>query len=320
MQFRSTRLIVVIALAVSSTVGAAACGKYSISNLRAIRSFKEANELYKKSDFRGAAQEYEAALRYNPDFFGSTYFFLGNCYDSLYKPTKKGDPENDALLTKAATNYELAIQKTKPTDPEGEKFRKLSYQFLIAVYGKEKLDDIDKAEKWAKDLIQQDPNDPSSYVALGKLYEDSGRTDEAEAQFMKAIDVKQGDAGLYAVLAGFYNRKGDFEKTMEAWNMRAKVEPNNPEAWQTIASYYQEKAYKDATLPPAKAKEYTMAGLAAVDKALALNPNYYEALTYKNILLRQQARLEKDPKLQKQLLDQADAYLKKALEAQKKSK
>jgi tetratricopeptide (TPR) repeat protein len=320
MQFRSTRLVVAIALTVSAAIGASSCGRYSLSNFRAMKAYKDANELYKKNDFRGAAAGYEEVLRLNPDFFGSTYFFLGNSYENMYKPAHKGEAENDGYLTKAAANYELAVQKTKPTDPDGQKYRIYSYQYLIEVNGKDKLNDVNKAEAFAQALIKEDPNEPTSHLALGKLYEDAGRYEEAEVEFKKAIDVRPNDAALYASLAGFYNRKGDFEKTMEAWTMRAKQEPNNPEAWQTIASYYQEKAYKDTTLPPAKAKQYTMLGLEAVDKALALNPKYFEALSYKNILLRQQARFEKDPKVQKQLMDQADEFYKKAMDAQKNQK
>ena len=42
---------------------------------------------------------------------GSAYFFLGNSYDNLYKPSKKGDAENDALLTKAVNNYQRGAEK-----------------------------------------------------------------------------------------------------------------------------------------------------------------------------------------------------------------
>ena len=320
MQFRSTRLVVAIALTVSAAIGASSCGRYSLANFRAMKAYKDANELYKKNDFRGAAAGYEEVLRLNPDFFGSTYFFLGNSYENLYKPAHKGEPEYDAYLAKAAANYEMALQKTKPTDPDGQKYRIYSYQYLVEVNGKDKLNDISKAEAFAQALVKEDPNEPSSYVALGKLYEDAGRFDEAEAQFKKAIDTRPNDAGLYATLAGYYNRQGQFEKTMEAWNMRAKQEPTNPEAWQTIASYYFDEAFHDTRLTPAKAKEYVLLGLEAVDKALALNANYFEALSYKNILLRQQARYEKDPKKQKELMDEAEIYYKKANDANKTQK
>jgi hypothetical protein len=59
------------------------------------------------------------------------------------------------------------------------------------------------------------------------------------------------------------------------------------------------------------------AGLDEVDKALALKPDYFEALTYKNLLLRSQALLEKDPAKQQQLIKQADQLRDKAQELQK---
>ena len=38
-----------------------------------------------------------------------------------------------------------------------------------------------------------------------------------------------------------------------------------------------------------------MDGLAAVNKALEIKPDYVEAMTYKGLLLRTQALIEKDP-------------------------
>ena len=39
------------------------------------------------------------------------YFFLGNSYDNQYKPARKGEADNDALLTKAIENYKLAAER-----------------------------------------------------------------------------------------------------------------------------------------------------------------------------------------------------------------
>jgi hypothetical protein len=61
-----------------------------------------------------------------------------------------------------------------------------------------------------------------------------------------------------------------------------------------------------------------MKGLEMEDKALGLNPEYMEAMTYKNILLRMEANTEKDKKKQDDLLKQADELRNKALELQKK--
>jgi len=136
--------------------------------------------------------------------------------------------------------------------------------------------------------------------------------------FQKAIDVKPNDASSYLVLAGYFIRQGMFEKCMTALEMRAKIEPNNPEAWHTMATYYWEKAWKDLKLPIATKKDYVAKGIAADDKALALNGEYVEALTYKNILLRIEAGMEKDPAKQKDILKQADDLRDKAIDLQKK--
>ena len=41
--------------------------------------------------------------------------------------------------------------------------------------------------------------------------------------------------------------------------------------------------------------QFVMDGLDAVNKALKIKPDYIEAMTYKGLLLRTQALVEKDP-------------------------
>ena len=297
---------------------AAGCGKYSINNLRATQAFQTGNVQYQQSNWQAAIREYDRAVMLNPDF-GYAYFFLGNCYDNLFKPTKRGDPANDANLDKAVANYKLAIEKLKGSkEPSAPKILKLSYQYLIAAYGTDKLNDIEKAVPVAQDLISTEPNDPTNYQALAKLYEENGLYDEAEANFKKAIEVKPNDPLAYEVLAGYYSRQGDFEKSMAALQSRADMEPKNPEAWHTLGARYSEETLKNSHLSKDTARGYVMKGLDAEEKALELNPEYFEALTYKNILLRQQALYEKDPAKQKQLLAEADTIRNKALDVQKK--
>ena len=43
-------------------------------------------------------------------------------------------------------------------------------------------------------------------------------------------DAKPTDPAGYMQLAGYYNRQGEFDKTIEALEQRADLEPNNPEA------------------------------------------------------------------------------------------
>lgn len=320
MHFR-TRFARGAVLALGLTVGlgsVAACGRYSINNLRAVKAFKDGTEAYKKSDFPTASEKFEESVKYLGDQ-GIVYFFLANSYDQQWKPSRKGEPANDALMEKAVQNYQMAIDKLNGDTENDKKYRQYSYEYLIACYGPEKLNDFDKAEPIAKKLIELAPNDPVNYQALGKMYEDQGRYDEAEAMFKQAVSVKPDDPSVYTALAGFENRQGRFEETMAALEQRTKYEPNNPEAYHYMATFYTDEIQKDFRLPKAQQRIYALKGIAAEDKALALNPNYAEAMIYKNILLRQQANTEKDPALQKALIAQAEELRTKGIAIQKKA-
>src|SRR5258708_35878082 len=95
-------------------------------------------------------------------------------------------------------------------------------------------------------------------------------------------------------LAGYYNRQGRFDKTIEALEERATKEPNNPEAFYTIATYYWDEAYRDFKLKEAEKRDFVAKGTTAVDHALQLKPDYVEAIVYKGLLMRSRALLEKD--------------------------
>jgi len=316
----SYRLIRTGALVAAVGLTLAGCGRYSISNIRALKAFGDANKLYQRTDYAAAVLRYQDVIQLDPQapIKGFAYFFLGNSYDNQYKPSKKGDPANDANLPKAVENYKLAIENLSGNEPREPEMRKLAFEYLIAAYGTDKLNDLAQAEPVAQQLIAMEPNEPTNYEALGKLYEEAKRMDDAERSFKKAVEVKPGDGSSYVTLAGFYNRQGNFPKTMEALAGRAQAEPNNPDAWHTMAAYYWDETYRDGRLTPQVKKDYIDKGIAADEKALAINPDYAEAMVYKGILLRAKALTIKDPAQQKALIDEADKLKEKALEIQKK--
>lgn len=315
MQFRLARMVVVVVgLAVATT----ACGKYSLGSIRSLKAFKDGAALYAKGDYPGAAEKFQESITHNPDF-GFSYFYLGNSYDNMYRATRAGDPENDALLPRAAENYRLAIDKLADSEePQAAQFRKLSFEYLIAVYGADKLDDFSKAEPVAKELIEYEPNEPGNYHLLARLYEDQGDIEQAEATFRRAIEVRPDSPLSYQLLAHFYNRQGEFDKTMEAFQQRAELEPNNPEAWHTMGTFYYEKVYLDQAVERPQAIEYIEAGVAAEDRALSINPDYYEAVTYKAMLMGLRASKETTRAAQEKYLAEAEALRERAVEIQNK--
>src|SRR5882672_10149917 len=306
-----------ILFAVVVAVGVAATGCSQYNGLKAKRTFRDANGLYQSSDFKGAAAKYEQVVALdqgtlNKFYLTPAFFFLANSYDNLYRGAKKGDPTNDAYMTKAVEYYKKDAELD--ADP---KMKKLSLQYLVAAYGPDKLNDPTQQEPILQQMIQVDPTDPANYFYLANIYEQNGDYEKAEQQFLKAKEMKPNDSTVYTTLAAFYDRQGEFEKTINALNERAQHEPNNPEAHHVIATYYWNEAYKNFKLSEADKKKYIQSGLDEVDKALALKPDYFEALTYKGLLLRSEALLEKDPAKQQALLKQADQLRDKAQELQK---
>ena len=307
-------------LALIAGMGVAAAGCAQIGQIKAMKAFKDGNKLYASNDFRGAVTKYEEAVAADPagelnscgTSPGCVYFFLANSYDNLYRPARKGEPTNDSNLTKAVENYKLASEKI--TDPT---MRTRSLEYLVAAYGPDKLNDPTMAEPIIKQMIQLSPTEPSNYFMLARLYQDSGEYELAEQTLMQARDSKPNDPAVYLQLANFYNSQGDFEKTIQYLNERIKIEPNNPEAHYTVATYYWDKANRDFRLSDKEKIQYVMDGLGSVDKAIGIKSDYMEAIAYKNLLLRLQANLEKDPKKQQALLKEADELRDKATELRK---
>src|SRR4051812_30389466 len=222
-------------LVCGASLAATGCGKYSWSTLSAVKSFKDGNVEYARKDWKKAAEKYEEVVKHDDAVqkypqLQTAYFFLANSYDQLYKPAKQGDAANDAYIQKAIDNYRKAADKNSD-----KQWKKSSLEYLAAAYGSDKLNDAAKAEPIYKEIIALDPQEPTNYMALAKLYEDSGRYDDAEAQYAKAKEVKPNDTSVLAAEAGFYNRQGDFPKTIVALEKVTELEPNNPEGYHRVA-------------------------------------------------------------------------------------
>lgn len=298
-------------------LSAALVGCSQLGVVQAQRSFKAANAAYQQQDYKKASDLYEEAIKENPNL-NEAYFFLANSYDNQFKPSRRGTPENDALLDKAVQNYQLAAERLSAGATEDQKkLAKLSLEYLQAAYGADKLNDPAKAEPIVQRMIQLEPGEPSNYFVLAKIYEDAGAYPEAEQTLMNAKNAKPSDPAVYMTLAGYYNRQGQFDKTIDALEQRAKVEPNNPEAFQTIAAYYWDETRGDPSLNEATKKGYVQKGVEAADKALSLKTDFVEAMTFKGLLLRQQALLEKDPAKQQSLIKEGTALGDKANELRK---
>ena len=311
---RNVARLAVIALA---AIPLSACTFFE--ELGAIRTFKDANVNYQRALYAEAIENYEEVLAVIDASEGQSelaqnltpaYFYIGNSYDSLYKPGGQ-DAENVHNLDEAIRYYELAVERIQ--DPS---LKLLSMQYLVAAFGPDKANDPSRSEPVLRAMILDDPENPDNYFRLAQLYEEAGLFEDAELIYQAVQSFRTDDPVVYLQLAGFYNRAGEFDLTIEALEERAKIDSDNPEAYYTISTFYWEKAFRDFRVTLDEKREYVAAGLEASDRALALNDRYVDALIYKNILLRMQANDTEDLDEQEALIAEADELREMAEELQ----
>ena len=193
----------------------------------------------------------------------------------IYQGILQRTPDDWLANYLTAMSY-IALYKpgsTHPKDKEYETKGIAAFEKLLTL----KAPDADQAEKVKK-----------YYLAF---LDSSGQPDRAitflEQELSKQPDSKE----LISTLAGMYQKKGDVQNWLLYLDKRAQLEPDNKEAWYSIAVACWARSYHGGMTVAQEEREQVVArGLAAADKALALDKNYLDAITYKNLLYREQAK------------------------------
>jgi tetratricopeptide (TPR) repeat protein len=205
------------------------------------------------------------------------------------------------------------------------------------------------AAQFFEKALEEDPSFEIARLYLATSYMSQyvpGSTDpKSEKMALKAIDTfkdiaEKGDKlenkknSMIAIAGLYYNLK----RTKESKDWCYKVinlDPNSAEAYYRIAVVdYDSVADQtgvsgegvDLMTPDAKktAKEAIDEGLQCLDKATALQPNYWDAMEYQNYLWREKAKFESDEKIKQGLVRKADELsikvVKMKLEAQREER
>jgi TonB family protein len=138
-----------------------------------------------------------------------------------------------------------------------------------------------------------------------------------ERDLRAAIATGTATKDVYLELAGLLNRQNRFDAAVEALRAAAALEPGLAEPQHRIAMAFLDKARGDNALTVEQKRSYIRQGLEAEDRAVALQPDYVDAIMNKVLLLRLQANGSTDPIEQKRLVDEADALFRRAYEMQR---
>ena len=238
------------------------------TSLKAQKAYKDANDLYKGSDWKGAAARYEYVLAARSRPRRGLLLPRQQLRQPLQARRAPARPQNDAYIQKAIENYRKAAEQDK--NPE---MKKLALQYLVAAYGPDKLNDPDpgRADRPAADRRRIRTSRPTT-SRCRRCTKTPAATRKPRQALLKAREIKPNDPGVYTTISGFYNRQGEFDKTMEALHKAADLEPNNPQGApagrRPTTTRRQQGSSSDRRRRSANTR---MKGIEASDKALALN-------------------------------------------------
>jgi len=213
--------------------------------------------------------------------FGLPYYDTALCYMALYKPGSKHPKDQEYL--QGAVDYFNRFLRFEPNNEDAK-------NFLMTVY------------------------------MQGERY------DDAAAFFEKELKAKQGNpqaaSQLMQRLGMIYAKKGDFETSLDWYKKRAELDKNSPEALYTIGVLCWDKVYhQGANLDNEKRSQLIEMGLDYLNRAVSMKVDYFEAVSYVNLLYREKGKLAQ---LTGNLEDvakyneEADKNLKLALEMRKR--
>ena len=234
---------------------------------------------------------------------------------------KKGNEYFKATQYQAALASYQEAQRLDPGEKKLDKFIGLAYMALYQP-GSKHQKDIEFANNAIKHLqayLQAYPNDRKTREYLVSMYLALDRYDDAIAFYQDLVKQDPKDGKAMSSLAAMYFKKGDFQNGLEWEKKRAALDPNNPEPFVMIGVQAWDRAYHYPDLPPEIRGKIVGDGMEALETALKLKPDNFDALTYMNLLYREKAKIEIDDVKKQELIALAEKYREQALELRKKS-
>jgi tetratricopeptide (TPR) repeat protein len=170
--------------------------------------------------------------------------------------------------------------------------------------------------------LKKRPDDRIARDALINMYLNANRTSQAIDYFRNYLNGHPADLEAVKSIATLYAKQGDFNESLNWYQKITLIDSQNPEAFYIYGVVCYEKVAKN---PPADDNEKMAIiekGKAALQRAIDMKPDYFEAMAYLNLLWRQQALLDAktDPVKAQADVAQADAIRNRAIEIINKKK
>jgi len=189
----------------------------------------------------------------------------------------------------------------------------------------------ENAVNYFKQAVELDPDLTTAEIYLATAYSQQyipgGRSEDnnknaqlAIETFNKVLSRDPNNVNAIAGLASIHQNTNQFQKAHDYYMKYAQLDSTNPVPFYAIGSVDWIIVY-DKNHPPPEEEQNKLIdeGIQNLDKALALNPDYDDAMTYKNLLYREKSRLAANDADKKKYTDLADEWFNKSLETRKKN-
>jgi len=204
-----------------------------------------------------------------------------------------------------------ALQRAVDLDPNNVTARlylatALMSQYIPGAQSPENLELARQAEAEFRRVLDAQPNNTTALASLASLTFQQAKLADSASWYEKLIAADPQNKEAYYSLGVI-----DWQKWYPAW-MRARsdlgMRPEQPGPLTDTAVRQRLKQQYSATIEH---------GISNLENALHLDPQYEDAMTYMNLLIRERADLADSPEQYRREIKEADEWVQKALDTKK---
>jgi len=248
------------------------CSGGPLGQFQAHLDLKAGNKSYIDGDFKGALAHYDDALRHAPRH-ALAALYRAYCNVNLFRMSE--DPDERRQFADQAVQSFLKFLEVRNKNPKSPTRDRVE-QFILTLYLD--ADESEKAIAFLEERLKRTPDDVSALQMLSNIKSDLG----------------------------------DIPGALELFRRRIQLAPESPDAHYAFATFAWDVAFH-SRLPDSLATNNLIdEGIQNAEEAIKLKPDYFEAITYANLLYREKAKRTLDPALRQNYVSEADSLRERA--------